>query len=83
VKQQETTPPVASGPGLDLVRLSQFLELSGSCSSPAGTEPRWPGRIAEGAALVLRVPGVAVGVLDDEGYERRARLRPRGQSRSA
>jgi hypothetical protein len=33
-------------------------------------------RIVEGASLVLRVPGVALGVLEAEGYERRASYGP-------
>jgi len=70
--------PMPSGPGLDLVRLSQFLELSGELLLAGRDGATVARRIAEGAALVLRVPGVAVGVLDDDGYERRAAYGPGG-----
>jgi hypothetical protein len=80
VKQQETAPPIPAGPGLDLVRLSQFLELSGELLLAGRDGPSVARRIAEGAALVLRVPGVAVGVLDDDAYERRAAYGPGGEA---
>lgn len=80
MKQQEKAPPAPAGPGLDLVRLSQFLELSGELLLAGRDGPTVARRIAEGAALVLRVPGVAVGVLDDEGYERRAAYGPGGEA---
>src|SRR6185503_6115138 len=64
VKQQETTPPMPAGPGLDLVRLSQFLELAGELLLAGRDGVSVARRIVEGAALVLRVPGVALGALD-------------------
>jgi len=80
VKQQETAPPTPTGPGLDLVRLSQFLELAGELLLAGRDGPTVARRIAEGAALVLRVPGVAVGVVDGEAYERRAAYGPGGEA---
>jgi len=71
---------VPAGPGLDLVRLSQFLELSGELLLAGRDGPAVAQRIAEGAALVLRVPGVAVGVLEDDVYERRAAYGPGGEA---
>ncbi len=65
-----------AGPGLDLVRLSQFLELSGELLLAGRDGASVARRIAEGAALVLRVPGVALGVLDAASYERRAAYGP-------
>lgn len=78
MKQQETTPsaPAGPGPGLDLVRLSQFLELSGELLLAGRDGASVARRIAEGAALVLRVPGVALGVLAADSYERRAAYGP-------
>jgi hypothetical protein len=71
---------MAAGPGLDLVRLSQFLELSGELLLAGRDGAAVARRIAEGAALVLRVPGVAVGVLDEDTYERRAAYGPGGEA---
>ena len=69
-----------AGPGLDLVRLSQFLELSGELLLAGRDGATVARRVAEGAALVLRVPGVAVGVLEDDTYERRAAYGPGGEA---
>jgi hypothetical protein len=72
-----------SGPGIDLVRLSQFLELSGELLLAGRDGATVARRIAEGAAVVLRVPGVAVGILDDDGYERCAAYGPGGVAERA
>lgn len=67
------TPPPS--PGLDLVRLGQFLELAGELLLGGRDTDTVATRVAQGAALVLRLPGVAVGVLDD-GYTVRAVYAP-------
>jgi hypothetical protein len=76
VKQQEKAPPAPPGPGLDLIRLSQFLELSGELLLGGRDGEAVARRIVEGAAVVLRVPGVAVGVLEEDVYAVRAAYCP-------
>ncbi len=60
---------LASGPvAFDATRLEQFLDLQRGLLLSTADFDTMPDRLAQAAAIFLRVPGAAVGVIEDAAY---------------